>query len=60
MGVSVIQPWHLIIIVIIALLVLGPGKLGDVGGQLGRAVRDFKDTMKLEDKAEGKHDEAVK
>ncbi|MGI8484188.1 MAG: twin-arginine translocase TatA/TatE family subunit [Thermomicrobiales bacterium] len=36
------QPTHLIFIVIIALIVLGPSKLGDVGGALGRSVREFK------------------
>jgi sec-independent protein translocase protein TatA len=49
---GVVQPWHLILIVIIALVIMGPGKLGDVGGQLGRAIRDFRSTMDSE--TEGK------
>jgi sec-independent protein translocase protein TatA len=36
------QPTHLIIILIIALIVFGPGKLSEVGGSLGKAVRGFK------------------
>ena len=39
---GIFQPTHLIFIVIIALIVLGPSKLGDVGGALGRSVREFK------------------
>ena len=54
MGLSVIQPWHLILIVIIALVVFGPSKLGDVGGQLGRAVHDFKKTVNEDDQAADK------
>jgi len=54
MGLSVIQPWHLILIIIIALVVFGPSKLGDVGGQLGRSVREFKKTVNEDESAEGK------
>lgn len=39
-----LEPWHLIVILGIALIVFGPGKVGDLGGTLGRAVRDFRDT----------------
>ena len=36
---------HLMIILIIGLVVLGPGKAGELGGQLGRGVREFKQSM---------------
>jgi sec-independent protein translocase protein TatA len=39
---GLLQPMHLMIIMVIALVVLGPGKLGDLGGQLGRGMREFK------------------
>ncbi|HEV8633967.1 MAG TPA: twin-arginine translocase TatA/TatE family subunit [Chloroflexota bacterium] len=39
------QPTHLLIIMGIALVVFGPGKLGDIGGQLGRGIREFKQAM---------------
>lgn len=39
------EPHHLIIILVIALLIFGPGKIGDLGGSLGRAIRDFKKAM---------------
>src|SRR5829696_6342222 len=35
-------PMELTIIVVVALLIFGPGKLPEVAGQLGRAVRDFR------------------
>jgi sec-independent protein translocase protein TatA len=35
-------PTELLIILLIILLVFGPSKLGDVGGALGKAIRDFK------------------
>lgn len=39
-----LEPWHLIVILAIALIVFGPGKVRDLGGTLGRAVRDFRET----------------
>lgn len=36
---------HLMIILVIGLIVLGPGKVGDLGGQLGRGIREFKQSM---------------
>ncbi len=48
MGVGVIEPWHLVLILIIALVIFGPGKLGDVGGALGRGIREFKSSMNTE------------
>jgi TatA/E family protein of Tat protein translocase len=39
---GLLQPTHLLIILVIALFVFGPSKIGDLGGQLGRSVRDFK------------------
>ena len=47
-----LSPVHLIIILVIALLVLGPGKLPETGAALGRAVRGFRDAV------EGKEDES--
>lgn len=42
---GLLQPTHLVIILGIALIVLGPGKLGDLGGQLGRGIREFKQNV---------------
>ena len=36
------QPMHLLIILGIALIIFGPGKLPELGAGLGKAIRDFK------------------
>lgn len=36
------QPMHLIIILLIAMLIFGPGKLPQLGESLGRSIREFK------------------
>ena len=38
-------PSHLLILLVIVLIIFGPSKLGDVGGALGKAIRDFKRAM---------------
>ena len=40
-----IGPGELIIVLIIALLVLGPKRLPEVGKSLGRGMREFKDSI---------------
>ena len=40
------QPTHLLVIVGIALLVLGPKKLPELGKGLGEGIRGFKAAMK--------------
>jgi sec-independent protein translocase protein TatA len=41
--VGIIEPGHLVLILLIALIVIGPGRIGDLGGQLGRGIREFRD-----------------
>lgn len=36
---------ELVLILIIALVLFGPGKLPEIGKALGRGVRDFKDAL---------------
>ena len=36
------QPLHLIIILVIALVVFGPGKLANVGGAMGKSIKAFR------------------
>jgi len=43
------QPMHLIIILVIALIIFGPGKLPEIGRGLGKSIRDFKKVMSGED-----------
>jgi sec-independent protein translocase protein TatA len=35
-------PLELIVILVIALVILGPGKLPDVGSALGKSIREFR------------------
>jgi len=42
MGVGVLQPWHVIVILVIVLVIFGPGKLPMLGKAVGDTVRDFK------------------
>lgn len=42
---DILQPTHLIFILVVALLVLGPKRLPEVGRSLGKGLRDFKGAM---------------
>lgn len=37
-----IGPWELILILVIALIVFGPGKLPEVGKAIGKGLREFR------------------
>ena len=37
-----LSPLHLVIVLVIAVLVLGPGKLPEVGAALGKSLREFR------------------
>jgi sec-independent protein translocase protein TatA len=37
-----IGPFELLLVLILALLILGPGKLPEVGSALGRTIREFR------------------
>jgi len=42
------QPAHLILILVIVLIVFGPGKLPEIGAALGKGIREFKrSTMEM-------------
>ena len=40
-----LTPTHLILILVVALLVIGPAKLPETGAALGRALREFRHAM---------------
>jgi sec-independent protein translocase protein TatA len=42
---DIIQPTHLLFILVVALLVLGPKRLPEVGRSLGKGLRDFRSAM---------------
>ncbi len=39
---DILQPTHLVFVLVVALLVLGPKRLPEVGRQLGNGLRDFR------------------
>jgi sec-independent protein translocase protein TatA len=49
---DILQPTHLLFILVVALLVLGPKRLPEVGRSLGRGLRDVRNALSGED-----HDE---
>ncbi len=49
---SNIGPLELVIVLVIALLVLGPKRLPDAGKSLGKGMREFKDALSGQDNDE--------
>jgi sec-independent protein translocase protein TatA len=48
--------WHWLIVLVIVMLVFGTKKLGNMGSDMGKAVKGFKDGIKGEDdKAAAQH-----
>lgn len=46
---DIFQPTHLLFVLVVALLVLGPKRLPEVGRSLGRGIRDFRSAISGED-----------
>ena len=46
---DILQPTHLLFVLVIALLVLGPKRLPEVGRSLGRGLRDFRGAINGDD-----------
>jgi sec-independent protein translocase protein TatA len=42
---GLLQPMHLILILIIVLIIFGPGKLPELGASIGKAIKGFKQAM---------------
>lgn len=43
-----IRGWELIIILVIVLLLFGPGRLSRIAGEIGRGIREFRSGIKEE------------
>jgi sec-independent protein translocase protein TatA len=43
---DLLKPQHLLVILVIALLVMGPSKLPEIGKGLAEGIRNFKDAFK--------------
>ena len=50
-------PWEIALIVILALVLFGGGKLAGVGKALGKSIKDFKNEVKDDGKKDGAADE---
>jgi sec-independent protein translocase protein TatA len=50
------RPMHLLLILVIVLIIFGPGKLPEIGAGLGKSIRSFKKAMtdKEDEKDEAK------
>ena len=42
---DLLSPGHLLLIIFVALLIFGPGKLPELGQAAGRTIREFKAAM---------------
>src|SRR6184192_1878236 len=51
MGLGALQPGHLIVILVIVLLIFGPGKLPELGKAVGDGLRELKRATGGEDKS---------
>ena len=45
------QPMHLVLILLIVLIIFGPGKLPELGESLGKSIKAFKKAIKDEQSA---------
>ena len=45
--------WHLVIVLVVVVLLFGTKKLGNVGSDIGKAVKGFKDGVKGEEEKSG-------
>lgn len=59
-GLGGISPWSLLIILVIVVVIFGTKRLRNAGGDLGGAVKNFKDSMKTgENEAKNAKKEAI-
>jgi len=45
------QPMHLVVILVIVLIIFGPSRLAELGGALGKAIKDLKRGISSENDA---------
>jgi sec-independent protein translocase protein TatA len=55
-----IGPFELIIILVIVVLIFGVGKLPDIGGALGKSIKEFKQGVSDEDEKKSVTEEKPK
>lgn len=47
---GLLQPMHLLVIVVIALVIFGPGKLPQLGSSIGKSIKEFKKALEGDEK----------
>jgi sec-independent protein translocase protein TatA len=57
---GIFQPMHLLVILVIVLIIFGPGKLPELGNTIGKAIRGFKKAMDEPEEKSGNISEAKK
>ncbi len=60
---GLLRPMHLLVILVIVLIIFGPGKLPQLGEGLGKSIRSFKKALAGDDKEDAsvlKHEEEKK
>ena len=53
-------PTELIIILVIVLLIFGPGRIAKIAGELGSGIRSFKESVNPEDDSESEQADEAK
>lgn len=51
-------PWEMGILLVIVIIIFGVGKLGEVGGALGNAIREFREASNTNDDKEADESQA--
>lgn len=51
---------ELILILVVAMLIFGPGRIGKLGSELGKGIRGFQEGLKTKEKKEEEAAEAAK
>jgi sec-independent protein translocase protein TatA len=46
---GIFRPMHLLVILVIVLIIFGPGKLAELGKSLGEGIKNFKSSVKDEE-----------
>ena len=53
-GLGPVGPFELVVVLVIVVLIFGVGKLPEVGGALGKSIKEFKSNVTTPDEGEKK------
>jgi len=43
--------WEIVIVLVIVLLLFGPGRIAKIAGEMGKGIKEFKDGLSGEDRS---------